>query len=74
VLAQSLEALGIPLVVLQIPHHKDVPGAVADACTELAAKHVFWNKEYEVNEGLRDQTVQDRLKQSGNSKGQTHSS
>ncbi|KAI9350006.1 deoxyribodipyrimidine photo-lyase, partial [Zopfochytrium polystomum] len=60
-LRAALLDLGIPLVVVAAESRKAVPGVVADAARRLGAAAVFWNREYEVNEALRDKKVQKLL-------------
>ena len=50
----ELEALGVPLVAVQVGHWSDVPQAMLDLCQALGVENVFCNREYGVNERRRD--------------------
>ncbi|UXI04061.1 deoxyribodipyrimidine photo-lyase [Photobacterium sp. TY1-4] len=54
VLRQQLKALNIPLMVLELPDFHAIPEAVLAWMQQHQLKHVFANKQYEWNEGQRD--------------------
>lgn len=56
-LSESLQALRIPLLVLQVDTFAEISARLHDVCTNLAIEHVFFNNEYEVNERKRDLAV-----------------
>jgi deoxyribodipyrimidine photo-lyase len=71
-LKQELEGTyRIPLLVRMAPrsegrgHIRSVAGAVATFCREAGADHLFFNREYEVDETQRDALVAEQLGASG---------
>ncbi|KAJ3196739.1 hypothetical protein HDU82_001679 [Entophlyctis luteolus] len=64
-LQQSLEQLNIPFLILNAERRQDVPELIRKAVTtNVKAKKVFWNREYEVHERDRDNAVVRLLDQS----------
>ncbi|KAJ3132300.1 hypothetical protein HK101_004615 [Irineochytrium annulatum] len=64
-LRAGLEELGIPMVVAMSPTRKGVPGVVDVVVEKVDAREVYWNVEYEVNEGIRDKAVEEAMKERG---------
>ena len=62
-LRESLDTIGIPLLVLKADSRTRVPSIVRDAARDLKAAAVFWNREYEVHEAMRDETTMKLLDQ-----------
>ncbi|KAJ3417361.1 hypothetical protein HDV05_004826 [Chytridiales sp. JEL 0842] len=63
ILRDNLQKLNIPLIVVRAETRKDVPQTVTSVVRTIQAQQVFCNKEYEVNEGLRDAKVNTLLSQ-----------
>ncbi|KAJ3102669.1 hypothetical protein HDU97_000366 [Phlyctochytrium planicorne] len=56
-LKKDLSERSIPLCVRMAETRHHVPNIVLDVVDQLNASEVYWNKEYEVNEGIRDAKV-----------------
>ncbi|KAJ3212837.1 hypothetical protein HDU67_003578 [Dinochytrium kinnereticum] len=61
-LKKDLAELNIPLCIRMAETRHDVPQAVLEVVERLNAVEVYWNKEYEVNEGLRDRKVEEAIR------------
>jgi deoxyribodipyrimidine photo-lyase len=64
-LSGALAKYNIPLLIRTAASRKDVPETVARAMREQACDALFFNKEYEVNEALRDARTIDLCKAGG---------
>jgi len=64
-LSDSLGKLNIPLLIRTAKVAGDVPSVVLDVAKSNQCDHVFFNKEYEVNESRRDAAVTKLLSHSG---------
>lgn len=60
-LQQALDERGIPLYYYQVPCFLDIPDALAALCTAKRITHLFFNRQYPLNEQRRDQAVLQRL-------------
>lgn len=60
-LQQALAERGIPLYYHQVPCFLDLPDALAALCTAQRITHLFFNRQYPLNEQRRDQAVLQRL-------------
>jgi hypothetical protein len=58
ILKTALQGLNVPLIVRRAETRRDVPQVVSEVVRTVRAKEVYCNKEYEVNEGLRDKKVE----------------
>ncbi|WP_394246307.1 deoxyribodipyrimidine photo-lyase [Vibrio profundi] len=56
-LSEELALLNIQLVYREVNDFSDVPQLFTELAAQLSIEHVFANKEYEVNEQKRDQSV-----------------
>ncbi|GAA06397.1 deoxyribodipyrimidine photo-lyase [Photobacterium leiognathi] len=65
VLKQQLAALNIPLQVMQCNDFSESVDAIAEYCHQHRVVHVFANKQYPLNEQLRDEKLGVLLAQSG---------
>ncbi|ATO18974.1 deoxyribodipyrimidine photolyase [Acinetobacter sp. LoGeW2-3] len=63
VLKQQLEALNIPLLILNIPRWKDIPDQFLSLCQQFQISTVHCNIETGFNEQQRDQAVEQLLQQ-----------
>ena len=63
ILKQQLEALNMPLLILNIPRWKDIPDQFLSLCQQLQISTVHYNVETGVNEQQRDQSVEQLLQQ-----------
>jgi len=61
VLRKDLDALGIPLVVIEAASFSAVADTILEFCRRQGIANVFWNKEYRVDEVSRDSTVETAL-------------
>lgn len=64
-LAGSLEALNIPLRIIETPRFAGVPAALAALAAEIGADAIYFNREYEINEARRDSAVAEAFEQAG---------
>ncbi|GAP73610.1 deoxyribodipyrimidine photolyase [Pseudoalteromonas sp. SW0106-04] len=53
-LGQRLSEHGIRLHVLNVDEFSDIPASLQGLCNSLSVKHIYANREYEVNERQRD--------------------
>lgn len=60
-LQASLAEKGIPLYLHEVADFDACAGFLADFCNQHQISHLFYNKQYEVNERLRDDKVTRRL-------------
>ncbi|WP_318487379.1 deoxyribodipyrimidine photo-lyase [Photobacterium leiognathi] len=65
VLKQQLAVLNIPLQVMQCNDFSESVDAIAEYCHQYRVVHVFANKQYPLNEQLRDEKLGVLLAQSG---------
>ncbi|WP_305418882.1 deoxyribodipyrimidine photo-lyase [Photobacterium leiognathi] len=65
VLKQQLSVLNIPLQVMQCNDFSESVDAIAEYCHQHRVVHVFANKQYPLNEQLRDEKLGVLLAQSG---------
>ncbi|WP_318490444.1 deoxyribodipyrimidine photo-lyase [Photobacterium leiognathi] len=65
VLKQQLAELNIPLQVMQCNDFSESVDAIAEYCHQYRVVHVFANKQYPLNEQLRDEKLGVLLAQSG---------
>ncbi|WP_318424285.1 deoxyribodipyrimidine photo-lyase [Photobacterium leiognathi] len=65
VLKQQLAELNIPLQVMQCNNFSESVDAIAEYCHQHRVVHVFVNKQYPLNEQLRDEKLGVLLAQSG---------
>ncbi|WP_434145297.1 deoxyribodipyrimidine photo-lyase [Photobacterium leiognathi] len=65
VLKQQLAVLNIPLQVMQCNDYSESVDAIAEYCHQHRVVHVFANKQYPLNEQLRDEKLGVLLAQSG---------
>ena len=63
-LSESLRERNIPLLVRVCPTYEQVPNVLAKVCTEYNCGSLFFNREYEVNELERDQSVIEQCRSS----------
>ena len=61
----KLKELGIPLLIRVELDSNKVPSTVGEIANQVNAKNVFWNIEYEVNEGKRDRLTRSILENQG---------
>ena len=64
-LSQSLAAMNIPLHVIAAERFTDAPNALLKITGDERCSHLFFNKEYEVNEVSRDEAVTSELRAAG---------
>jgi len=64
-LSQSLAAMNIPLHVIVVDRFADAPNALLKITGDERCLHLFFNKEYEVNEVSRDEAVTSELRAAG---------
>ena len=64
-LREDLQALGVPLQVIEGDSFEQVPQQVAELCRQHGVDKVFWNREYPWDEVQRDEAVAERLAQDG---------
>lgn len=62
-LERDLQALNIPLQIINA-EFKNTPQKLKTLCQQHQIKAVFWNREYELNETLRDDAVRETLNRS----------
>lgn len=60
-LQKNLAQLNIPLLVFQCPEFKHINNILLDAAKYYDVEHIFANKQYEVNEITRDQSMSQTL-------------
>jgi len=65
ILKEECAELGIPLIILVEENAGNIANRVKDFALEISASAAFWNIEYEVDEGKRDDQTMDALKQHG---------
>ncbi len=63
VLQKMLEALNIPLIVRSLDHFSDITVSLAQLCHQYKIEHVYCNKDYELDEVNRDESVKQTLDQ-----------
>lgn len=63
-LSKKLNSLNIPFLVEECSF-KEAPSRIAQICERMNVGAVFANREYEVNEGKRDDAVKKALKERG---------
>lgn len=64
-LQRDLEALGIPLLLLQVPDFAALPVALAHLAARHGVEEIHANRQYEVNEQARDGAVERHLREAG---------
>ena len=64
-LKKECKDMGIPLIILLENNCRNVPNRVKDLALEVSASSVFWNIEYEVDEGRRDEKTLSLLSDHG---------
>ena len=64
-LADQLAELGVPLQVLDAPNFDDAAGHLLQFSREIGAKKLFFNREYPLDEKLRDERVHKALEEHG---------
>lgn len=64
-LAAELAALGVALHVLQVHTYAGVPAALYNFMQQQQAKHLYFNREYPLDEKVRDRAVVGWLQQHG---------
>jgi len=64
-LADQLAKLGVPLQVLEAPHFDDAAGHLLQFSLELGAKKLYYNREYPLDEKIRDEGVHHALEKNG---------
>lgn len=57
VLGKQLATLNIPLLIVETTDFASQPNALLTLCRTLRVDAVFYNKQYEINERIRDQTT-----------------
>lgn len=62
-LRDDLEKIHIPLIIKTVDDTKQIPQTIFSIAEKIQAQKVFFNREYEVNENKRDQSVVDYLQQ-----------
>lgn len=60
-----LDDLHVPLVVVTSDKRWDVANKVAHVAQSVGAEEVYWNREYEINEGKRDRMATEALSKMG---------
>lgn len=65
ILKEQCHNIGIPLITIIEENSDNVANRVKDLALEISASSVFWNKEYEVNEGKRDEKTKRLLFEHG---------
>ncbi|MCG8313668.1 MAG: deoxyribodipyrimidine photo-lyase [Pseudomonadales bacterium] len=63
VLEKKLSDLNIQLLLLDGKDYKKTPGVLLNCCKNNAIDAVYFNKELEINERLRDQAIEDSFAQ-----------
>jgi deoxyribodipyrimidine photo-lyase len=63
IVKQQLEALNIPLLILNIPLWPDIPEQLLALCQQFQISTVYYNIETGLNEQQRDQAVEQLLQQ-----------
>jgi len=69
-LAVELDAIGVPLRLLEAPRFTDAPGAIASLVKQIGASRVLFNAEYPLNERKRDSHVELALRALGDEDGE----
>lgn len=64
-LSAELAGRGIPLKFENVPSFVDVPAKLVELCSSLGCEAVSYNREYEWNERLRDEAVENALADAG---------
>ena len=64
-LATQLAELGVPLQVLEAPHFDDAASRLLQFSLQVGAKKLFFNREYPLDEQVRDKQVQNALEENG---------
>lgn len=64
-LSDELKKLNIALRVIEVDRFDDVAGALLDLSCEHACDRLCFNREYELNERIRDEAVEDLFKEHG---------
>lgn len=64
-LQAQLQAIGIPLLVLNVDLYADIPAQLVQLCQRFNVTQLFANYEYPVNEIARDKAVVDALTEQG---------
>lgn len=64
-LSVTLAALNIPLLIREVPDFSAVPALLLALCQTERIDRVYWNKQYEWNERVRDKAVADLLRAQG---------
>ncbi|GAB4385027.1 MAG: deoxyribodipyrimidine photo-lyase [Phycisphaerales bacterium] len=64
-LSKSLDALNIPLVVVEEPWFSGLPARLLDVARKHRCDRLFYGREYEWNERLRDEAVSDAFERAG---------
>lgn len=62
---RSLEKLNVPLLIRSVPRFDEVPNLILSMMSEYECDELFMNREYEVNERRRDNTVVDECAERG---------
>ena len=57
--------LGVPLQILDAPNFDDATGHLLKFSREIGAKKLFFNREYPLDEKVRDERVQNTLEENG---------
>ena len=65
ILKSKCKDLGIPLLIITEESSRNVANRVKDVALEISATSVFWNIEYEIDEGKRDEKTYTLLKEQG---------
>ena len=55
------EEYKIPLIILKVEKVTDVPARILEFCTDIGAKSLFYNKQYERDEAERDSVMESLL-------------
>eukprot|EP00158_Paraphelidium_tribonemae_P003592 Partr_v1_DN26245_c1_g1_i3_m48392 putative cryptochrome len=63
--SQLSSSFGVPLLIKHADKASDVATLVHSECQRLKVDHLYFNREYEVDEGRRDRKVEELLKESG---------
>ncbi|MCC5888151.1 MAG: deoxyribodipyrimidine photo-lyase [Gammaproteobacteria bacterium] len=64
-LSRELQALGIPLKIIETETFAELPAALAGLARELGARRLWFNAEYPLNEQRRDEAVTTALEADG---------
>ncbi|UAW97917.1 deoxyribodipyrimidine photo-lyase [Halopseudomonas nanhaiensis] len=64
-LGRALEALNIPLKLVEVDHWRDAPQALLNVARDVDATGMFFNDEYGIHEQRRDQAVAEEFRSAG---------